>query len=347
MNELRLEWIDPKTLTPNPANWRRHPQAQRDALEAVIADVGWAGALLYNEKTGNLIDGHLRQEIDHDGPVPVLVGSWTEDQERLILATLDPIAALAATDSSALDALLETVEAESEAVKALLEKLAEGEGLSLGGVAEPEAQVSREDVPDALWPSDNEWDIPLLDVNLQAQAVDLPVALWGALGRKKRMHGTWVFYCEDYRFEALWKDPSGIVNTQCVNVVEPNFTIGPQTPRAVALWQIYRKRWLARWWQSQGIKVFVDMNIDMSTFGSIGLLGVPSGWLAYATRGYNARIDYTILEYQAACVHAGTDAILFLLYGGGEACQELAQEQGWVWISEHMDKKQGGIVSNG
>lgn len=40
-DKLRLEWIDPKTLTPNPQNWRRHPKAQKDALEAVIGEVGW------------------------------------------------------------------------------------------------------------------------------------------------------------------------------------------------------------------------------------------------------------------------------------------------------------------
>ena len=123
-DNLRLEWIDPKTLTPNPANWRRHPKVQKDALEAVIGEVGWAGALLFNEATGRLIDGHLRQEISHDGPVPVLVGSWSEEQERLILATLDPISALAEVESSALDALLKTVETESEAVRVLLERLA-------------------------------------------------------------------------------------------------------------------------------------------------------------------------------------------------------------------------------
>lgn len=109
---------------PNPVNWRRHPKAQKDALEAVIGEVGWAGALLYNEATGRLIDGHLRREISHDGPVPVLIGSWTEEQERLILATLDPIAALAEAESDALDALLKTVETESEAVRALLARLA-------------------------------------------------------------------------------------------------------------------------------------------------------------------------------------------------------------------------------
>lgn len=204
-------------------------------------------------------------------------------------------------------------------------------------------QLSRYDVPDALFPSDNVWGVPTLLPDLQSTNVGLPVSLWGAMGRKKRMRGTWLFYCDDYRFEALWTDPSGVVNTQCAGAVEPNFTIGPQTPRAVALWQIYRKRWLARWWQDYGIRVFVDVNVDIETFGDIVLLGVPKGWKAYATRGYSKRMEFTLAEYELAKAHAGCEP-LFLLYGGGAACRELARERGWVYVSEHMDLKAGGVV---
>src|SRR5260370_40602406 len=59
---LRLEWRSPSELAENPANWRRHPDAQLAALSDVIAEVGWAGAGLYNERTGRLIDGHLRRK---------------------------------------------------------------------------------------------------------------------------------------------------------------------------------------------------------------------------------------------------------------------------------------------
>ncbi len=129
---LRLEWIDPLSLSPNPLNWRRHPSAQRAALEDVLAQVGWAGVLLYNEQTGHLIDGHLRQEIaldKGDGSVPVLVGNWTEEQERLILATLDPIAAMAEKNGKPLTELLEAIREQGrqgQAIQAILDELAKG-----------------------------------------------------------------------------------------------------------------------------------------------------------------------------------------------------------------------------
>lgn len=124
---LRLEWRSPAELVENPANWRRHPEAQLSALTDVITDVGWAGACLLNERTGRLIDGHARRKVALDQgteKVPVLVGDWTEEQERKILATLDPIAAMAEADASALDELLRNVTTDSPALQEMLDGLA-------------------------------------------------------------------------------------------------------------------------------------------------------------------------------------------------------------------------------
>lgn len=112
-SRLRLEWVQAGSLSPNPRNWRRHPEPQVAALRGLLADpeVGWAGALLFNECTGRLIDGHARQKIvDPTTPVPVLVGSWSEAAEKRILLTLDPIAGMALADLDQLEELLREVE---------------------------------------------------------------------------------------------------------------------------------------------------------------------------------------------------------------------------------------------
>ncbi len=99
---LRLEWRSPAELAENPANWKRHPQAQLAARTGVIAEVGWAGACPFNEATGRLIDGHARRKVALDQGaerVPVLVGRWSPEQEAMSLATLDPLAALAEADT--------------------------------------------------------------------------------------------------------------------------------------------------------------------------------------------------------------------------------------------------------
>lgn len=123
---LRLAYIPAGELAENPANWRRHPQTQIDALAAALERVGWAGALLFNERTGRLIDGHARRRVaDPATEVPVLIGDWTEDEERTILATLDPLAGMATTDHDALEGLLEAAALDGplEAVGDVLQRL--------------------------------------------------------------------------------------------------------------------------------------------------------------------------------------------------------------------------------
>ncbi|MFN0137995.1 MAG: DNA modification methylase [Phycisphaerae bacterium] len=111
--KLRLEWVEAGSLTPNPQNWRRHPEQQMAALKGLIDDteIGWVGALLYNERTGRLIDGHARQKVvDPKSVVPVLIGSWSDEAEKKILITLDPIAGMAVADIKQLEALLQDVD---------------------------------------------------------------------------------------------------------------------------------------------------------------------------------------------------------------------------------------------
>lgn len=134
---LRLEWRDPADLNDNPKNWRTHPQEQIDSLGDVLNHVGWAGACLLNERTGRLIDGHARKKlalINGAEKIPVLIGNWSEEQEALILATLDPLAAMAQADAVKLDELLRVVpNVGSEAIDSVLADLAEASGLDYAG----------------------------------------------------------------------------------------------------------------------------------------------------------------------------------------------------------------------
>jgi len=87
-------------LLANPKNWRIHPKAQQDALEGVLKTVGWVQNVIVNQRTGFVVDGHARvaMAITAGEKVPVVYVDLSEEEEALILATLDPLAAMAATD---------------------------------------------------------------------------------------------------------------------------------------------------------------------------------------------------------------------------------------------------------
>ena len=106
-----LRYVKASDLLPNPENWRRHPEHQRVALRSMMERIGYADALIARETDDGLmlIDGHLRQEESGDDLVPVLVTDLDETEARELLATLDPLASLAETDSAALSALLESL----------------------------------------------------------------------------------------------------------------------------------------------------------------------------------------------------------------------------------------------
>ena len=100
--------VDADQLLANPTNWRIHPKHQQAALAGVLDNVGWVQRVIVNQRTGHVIDGHLRASlaISRGEQVPVIYVDVDEDEERLILATLDPLAAMAATDAEMLEDLL-------------------------------------------------------------------------------------------------------------------------------------------------------------------------------------------------------------------------------------------------
>src|SRR4051794_36308471 len=136
--------------------------------------------------------------------------------------------------------------------------------------------LNRCDVPDALFPTDNEFDIPTLDLRLQANYIHLPVMAWGSVKRNQVMEGTYHFYVDDYRFSALCDNPAALLNTRCRAAVEPNLSTSEQCGKWVALAQIGKKRWIARYWQSMNLPVFVDMNVAPDWY-DLNMLGVPFG----------------------------------------------------------------------
>ena len=124
IKELRR--VRASELRPNPRNWRTHPQAQRDALCGVLAEVGYADALLVRELPDGsleLIDGHLRAETTPDMEVPVLVLDLDDSEAAKLLALHDPLAAMAEANDEMLAELVADVETENAAVQALLDRM--------------------------------------------------------------------------------------------------------------------------------------------------------------------------------------------------------------------------------
>jgi len=119
----------------NPRNWRIHPLNQQNALKGVLEEVGWVQEVIINKRTGHLVDGHLRCQLaarEGAKTIPVKYVDLSEEEEILVLSTLDPIAAMAATDKAKLDELFADIQSENENVQKMLDEIAAKERLEYG-----------------------------------------------------------------------------------------------------------------------------------------------------------------------------------------------------------------------
>lgn len=122
----------PIDLAANPRNFRAHPEAQRQALEAALIDIGWISPVIVNKRTGLILDGHLRVAVAlhrREAEVPVDWVDLTEEEEGAALATLDPITAMAKANPHLYGRLLQVTATGNEDLMAYLSAFAERIGV--------------------------------------------------------------------------------------------------------------------------------------------------------------------------------------------------------------------------
>lgn len=122
-------------LMAHPDNWRIHSHHQQNAVEALVDQVGWVSPIIVNGNTGHVVDGHLRVlialEKNEQEPLPVVYVDLEDDEERLMLASLDPTAQLAVTDKNKLAVLLLEMDNRSDTITGLMHTIAKRNKVSL------------------------------------------------------------------------------------------------------------------------------------------------------------------------------------------------------------------------
>lgn len=180
---VRMDTIRAGDALANEANWRVHPQAQQQALAGALNEVGWVTGVIVNLRSAEewgqdrhietIVDGHARigeaLRVSEDTEVPVLYVDLSPSEERLVLATFDPLSAMAVPDRDQLDALLREVQTGDAAVMAMLSELAEANGIIPSGeppAEDPGAQMDRAEELREQWQTARGqlWEIPSLSV---------------------------------------------------------------------------------------------------------------------------------------------------------------------------------------
>lgn len=199
--------------------------------------------------------------------------------------------------------------------------------------------IPETEILDVLYDSDNDFEIPNLRLDMQAGQVELPLTAWGANTRLRKDVSTYHFYIDDYKFEKLWKDPYNLLVSGCKAIIEPNCSCHDQTPIAYGLSLIYKKRWLARRCQEEGIKVYADLNVA-TKFMELNKLGIPKGYNAFATRGSDGFINWLEENLKVAQEISGLERPNLIVYSGGKQVQKFCQKHGLVYLQGFMNSNE-------
>ena len=191
---------------------------------------------------------------------------------------------------------------------------------------------------DVLYEANNPYDIPNLLIEKQAGKLELPFSPWGANSRLRKDVSTYHFYVDDYRFEALFKDPIKLLLSGCKAIVEPNCSCHDQTPIAYGIQLIYKKRWLSRYLQECGINVYADLNVSHK-FVEYNRMGIPDGYNAFFTRGLDGWMESLKSDLQVAQEISGLERPNLIVYGGGKAVQEFCQKKGLLYVTDFINAK--------
>lgn len=65
------------------------------------------------------------------------------------------------------------------------------------------------------------------------------------------------FFIDDYQFERLWREPNAYLKllSEFHSIMTPDFSLYQDYPKAIQIYNHYRKHWLGAYWQSLGFKV--------------------------------------------------------------------------------------------
>ncbi len=129
-----------------------------------------------------------------------------------------------------------------------------------------------------LFPSADALGIPLLEAEDFVPSYLVPHRQKVRTGRPVS-GGAVHFFLDDGRFEPVWRTPEkGLTYVRGVgSALTPDFSLYPEMPLALQLYNVYRNRWCGAFWQSRGVRVIPTVGWSDASSYPFCFLGVERG----------------------------------------------------------------------
>jgi hypothetical protein len=196
--------------------------------------------------------------------------------------------------------------------------------------------------------SDEKYGIPLLKKEMILSSIPSPLSIWigdrrtpnadfylmnyggdshHTIDYKKTIVG---FYTADVAFEKVWTNPKEtalfILNKKPIGIVSPNFSMWSWMPAAMTIWNAYRSRWLARYFQESGIHVIPDINFKDELSLDYSLAGIPIGSPTCAIQIQTVLKNITEVDTRRVCLKKSIEQInpsSLLVYGSDNSYDQV------------------------
>lgn len=171
----------------------------------------------------------------------------------------------------------------------------------------------------AQFEGDGEYDIPMLLPTHIDNLADIPLQGFNYALKEKRPENIGVhFFLHDYQFERVWNYPDRYteVLSRFAFVLSPDFSPYADMPKALKIYNVYRNRWCARYWQEYGINVIPTVTWSDVDSLQYCLDGIPKhSTIAVSTMGEGRWANWLSLRTHWEYVMSTLEPDTILLYG--------------------------------
>jgi hypothetical protein len=144
-----------------------------------------------------------------------------------------------------------------------------------------------------LFASDNKYGIPMMRRDIFTSLPKFLVPYRTRVTDEERIENTAVhFFLDDHRFDSVWNKPEQSLNVigPYQTVLSPDFSLYPDWPLVMQIWNTYRSRWCGAYWQSNGLSVIPTISWSNRDSYEFCFLGVPNrSCVAVSTVGVNLK----------------------------------------------------------
>ena len=163
------------------------------------------------------------------------------------------------------------------------------------------------------------FDIPRIYPTHIDNLKDIPLQGFNFALKEKHPENIGVhFFLHDYQFERVWNYPDRYIDVlnKFAFVLSPDFSPYADMPKALKIYNVYRNRWCARYWQEYGINVIPTVTWSDEDSLRYCLSGVPKhSTIAISTMGEGRWANWTSLRTNWNYVMNILEPNTVLLYG--------------------------------